>query len=49
MEPCAVLEPKADGFCNYLRAEDKQPPERLLVDRAFMLHLTASGDDGPNR
>ena len=33
MESFAVLEPKADGFRNYLRAEEKQPPERLLVDR----------------
>jgi catalase-peroxidase len=49
VESFAVLEPKADGFRNYLRAEEKQPPERLLVDRAFMLNLTASGDDGPNR
>jgi catalase-peroxidase len=37
----AVLEPKADGFRNYLRAGEKQPAERLLEDRAFMLNLTA--------
>ena len=49
VESFAVLEPNADGFRNYLRAEEKQPPERPLVDRAFMLNLTASADDGPNR
>ena len=35
------LEPRADGFRNYLRAGDKTPAERLLVDRAYMLNLTA--------
>ena len=38
----AVLEPTADGFRNYLRAGEKLSPETLLVDRAFMLNLTAS-------
>jgi catalase-peroxidase len=37
----AVLEPRADGFRNYLRAGEKLPPEQLLVDRAYMLGLTA--------
>ncbi len=37
----AVLEPQADGFRNYLRAGEKQPPERLLLDRANLLTLTA--------
>jgi catalase-peroxidase len=37
----AVLEPVADGFRNYLRAGEKLSPETLLVDRAFMLNLTA--------
>ncbi len=37
----AVLEPTADGFRNYLRAGEKLPAEQLLVDRAFMLNLTA--------
>ncbi len=37
----AVLEPRADGFRNYVRAGEKLPPEHLLVDRAFMLGLTA--------
>jgi catalase-peroxidase len=41
VESFAVLEPKADGFRNYLRAGEKQPAERLLEDRAFMLNLTA--------
>ncbi|MEP7055790.1 MAG: catalase/peroxidase HPI [Actinomycetota bacterium] len=37
----SVLEPKADGFRNYLRAGEKLPPETLLLDRANMLTLTA--------
>jgi catalase-peroxidase len=37
----AVLEPKADGFRNYLRSGEKLPPETLLVDRAYMLNLSA--------
>ena len=37
----AVLEPRADGFRNYLRAGEKLPPETLLLDRAYMLGLTA--------
>ena len=41
VESFAVLEPKADGFRNYLPTGEKQPPEHLLVDRAFMLNLTA--------
>ncbi|MEZ2387953.1 catalase/peroxidase HPI [bacterium RCC_150] len=41
VESFALLEPKADGFRNYLRAGQKLPPETLLVDRAFMLNLTA--------
>jgi catalase-peroxidase len=36
-----VLEPRADGFRNYLRPGEKMQPEVLLVDRAYMLHLTA--------
>jgi catalase-peroxidase len=36
-----VLEPRADGFRNYLRAGEKLQPEVLLVDRAYMLDLTA--------
>jgi catalase-peroxidase len=41
VESFAVLEPRADGFRNYLRAGEKLPPEKLLVDRAYMLTLTA--------
>ncbi|TDP92808.1 catalase/peroxidase HPI [Labedaea rhizosphaerae] len=37
----AVLEPRADGFRNYLRSGEKAQPEALLVDRAYMLNLTA--------
>jgi catalase-peroxidase len=36
-----VLEPRADGFRNYLRAGETVPPETLLVDKANMLMLTA--------
>jgi catalase-peroxidase len=39
VESFAVLEPRFDGFRNYLRAE--LSPEELLVERAFMLNLTA--------
>ncbi|MFE5697181.1 catalase/peroxidase HPI [Streptomyces erythrochromogenes] len=37
----AVLEPRADGFRNYLPAGEKLSPETLLLDRANMLDLTA--------
>ncbi len=37
----AVLEPTADGFRNYFRAQDKRRPEELLIDRASLLTLTA--------
>jgi catalase-peroxidase len=37
----AVLEPRADGFRNYLRDGEKLPPETLLLDRANLLSLTA--------
>ncbi len=36
-----VLEPRADGFRNHLEAGDKLPPEVRLVERAFLLNLTA--------
>jgi catalase-peroxidase len=42
VESFGFLEPKADGFRNYVRAGEKLPAEVLLVDRAFMLNLTAS-------
>jgi catalase-peroxidase len=41
VESFAVLEPTFDGFRNYLRAGEKLSPETLLVERAFMLNLTA--------
>jgi catalase-peroxidase len=37
----AVLEPRADGFRNYVRPGEKLPPETLLLDRANLLTLTA--------
>jgi catalase-peroxidase len=37
----AVLEPRADGFRNYLREGEKLPPETLLLDRANLLALSA--------
>ncbi|MFE9044868.1 catalase/peroxidase HPI [Streptomyces sp. NPDC007818] len=41
VESFAVLEPRADGFRNYLRPGEKLSPETLLLDRASMLTLTA--------
>ncbi len=41
VESFAVLEPRADGFRNYLRDGEKLQPELLLVDRAYMLGLSA--------
>ncbi|MEU4563561.1 catalase/peroxidase HPI [Actinoplanes sp. NPDC023936] len=41
VESFKVLEPRADGFRNYLRPGEKTQPEILLVDRAYMLNLTA--------
>jgi catalase-peroxidase len=41
VESFEVLEPKADGFRNYLRAGVKLSPETLLLDRANLLTLTA--------
>ncbi|MFN3254914.1 MAG: catalase/peroxidase HPI [Ilumatobacter sp.] len=35
------LEPKADGFRNYVQKLGAIPTEHLLVDKAFMLNLTA--------
>ena len=37
----AVLEPKADGFRNYLQKADGIPAEELVVDKAQLLKLTA--------
>jgi catalase-peroxidase len=41
VESFAVLERHADGFRNYLREDVKLSPETLLVDRAYMLNLSA--------
>jgi len=41
VESFEVLEPRADGFRNYVRAGQKLPPEQLLLDRANLLTLTA--------
>ena len=41
VESFSVLEPRADGFRNYIRPGEKTQVERLLVDRAYMLNLTA--------
>ncbi len=41
VEAFAVLEPKADGFRNYLKARYSVGAEHLLVDRAQLLTLTA--------
>ena len=36
-----VLEPRADGFRNYVRPGEKVRPEMLLVERSYLLDLTA--------
>ncbi|MEN9226765.1 MAG: catalase/peroxidase HPI [Thermostichus sp. HHBFW_bins_43] len=41
VESFAVLEPKADGFRNYLQGGHSVSAEELLVDRAQLLTLTA--------
>ncbi|MFN2626261.1 MAG: peroxidase family protein, partial [Mycobacteriales bacterium] len=41
VESFAVLEPRADGFRNWTPDGSKLSPETLLVDRAYMLTLTA--------
>jgi catalase-peroxidase len=40
-ESFEVLEPKADGFRNYLQVRYNVPTEELLIDRAQLLGLTA--------
>ncbi len=37
----AVLEPIADGFRNYIKADCSERPEVMLIDRAQLLTLTA--------
>ncbi len=41
LESFAALEPIADGFRNYLNPQDKLAAEQRLIDRAYMLTLTA--------
>jgi catalase-peroxidase len=41
VESVAVLEPRADGFRNYLQPGEKLSPETLLLERANLLTLTA--------
>jgi catalase-peroxidase len=41
VESFSVLEPGYDGFRNYFRAGESLDPEHALLDRAFMLNLTA--------
>ncbi|HEX8446057.1 MAG TPA: catalase/peroxidase HPI [Sphingomonas sp.] len=41
IENFEVLEPKADGFRNYLQVEYSVPTEELLIDRAQLLRLSA--------
>jgi catalase-peroxidase len=41
VESFAVLEPAFDGFRNYVKPGEMLTPETLLVERAYMLNLTA--------
>ncbi|MBK8493427.1 MAG: catalase/peroxidase HPI [Saprospirales bacterium] len=41
VESFAVLEPKADGFRNYMKAKYEVSAEEMLVDKAQLLTLTA--------
>ncbi len=41
VESFSVLEPKADGFRNYLKSDYSVREEELLIDRAQLLTLTA--------
>jgi len=41
VESFAVLEPKADGFRNYVGSGHARRPEHLLVDRATLMTLSA--------
>ena len=41
VESFAVMEPQADGFRNYLKADYSVSAEELLIDRAQLLTLTA--------
>ena len=41
VESFAVLEPTSDGFRNYHHQGEELSPETMLLDRAYMLRLTA--------
>jgi catalase-peroxidase len=41
VESFAPLEPKADGFRNYVNGKQHLSPEELLIDKAQLLRLTA--------
>ena len=41
VESFEVLEPRSDGFRNFLEAGDKLPPEQRFLDKANLLSLTA--------
>ena len=41
VESFGHLEPQADGFRNFLREGEKLTPEKLLLERAYLLNLTA--------
>jgi catalase-peroxidase len=41
VEGLAVLEPKADGFRNYVAEGITSPAEKLFIDRSHLLNLTA--------
>jgi len=41
VESFEPLEPKADGFRNYMHGKQRLSPEELLVDKAQLLRLTA--------
>ena len=41
VESFGYLEPKADGFRNYLGKGNRLPAEHLLIDKASLLNLTA--------
>ncbi len=41
VESFEPLEPRADGFRNYIRGKQRLSPEEMLVDKAQLLRLTA--------
>ncbi len=41
VESFAVLEPRWDGFRNFVRPGEKAPLEQLLMEKAFLLSVTA--------